>query len=369
MRILMTTDAVGGVWTFAQELTAGLLERGCSVRLVSFGRTPSAAQQQQCAELVRQYPLRFAFVPSDIPLEWMQQNGRVIEQGSELLQREAALFAPDLIHSSQFCFGALHAGVPRFITAHSDVLSWARACRSGGLPPSEWLDRYIAMVQAGLLAADAVAAPTQWMLHALAESFALPHRAAVVPNGRTISAPPAAATTPRAVTAGRLWDDAKGIDTLAHVESPIPIAIAGESSVGSRASWMNRPSLEWMGQLSETEMLQLLAERSIYLCLSKYEPFGLAALEAALCGCAVVARDIPSLREVWQDAALYFRDENQLGALLYRLRDDPELLCLARGSAKQRAQRFTRDRMVDGYLGLFGSVLQSSLPEEEQYVA
>jgi glycogen(starch) synthase len=364
MRILMTTDAVGGVWTFTQELAAGLLERGCSVRLVSFGRMPSAAQQQQCAELARQYLRRFAFVPSDIPLEWMQQNGRVIEQGSELLQREAALFAPDLIHSNQFCFAALDSGIPCVLTAHSDVLSWAKACRPNGMPPSEWLDRYIAMVQAGLLAADAVAAPTQWMLHALAESFALPRHSAVVPNGRTISAAPAAASTLRAVTAGRLWDEAKGIDTLAHVESPIPIAIAGESCSDSRASWMNRPAFEWMGQLSEAEMLQLLAESSIYICLSKYEPFGLAALEAALCGCAVVARDIPSLREVWQDAALYFHDANELTALLHRLRDDSDLLRHARISANRHAQWFTRDRMVDGYLGLFGSVLQNSMLEE-----
>lgn len=360
----MTTDAVGGVWTFTQELAAGLLERGCSVRLVSFGRMPSAAQQQQCALLAERYPRRFAFVPSEIPLEWMQQNGRVIEQGSELLQREAALFAPDLIHSNQFCFGALDAGIPSVITAHSDVLSWAKACRPGGLEPSQWLDRYIAMVQAGLLAADAVVAPTQWMLHALAESFALPQRSAVVPNGRAISAPPASATTPRAVTAGRLWDDAKGIDMLAHVESPIPIAIAGESSADTRASWMNSPALEWKGQLSEAEMLRLFCESSIYLCLSKCEPFGLAALEAALCGCAVVARDIASLREVWGDAALYFRDASDLTALLRRLRDDPLLLRRARISANQRAQWFTRDRMVDGYLGLFGSVMQNSLLEE-----
>ncbi len=28
MRVLLTTDTVGGVWTFTRELTAGLLARG-----------------------------------------------------------------------------------------------------------------------------------------------------------------------------------------------------------------------------------------------------------------------------------------------------------------------------------------------------
>lgn len=364
MRILMTTDTVGGVWTFTQELAAGLVERGCSVRLVSFGRMPSAAQRAQCAELAQKYPRRFTFAPSEIPLEWMENNGRVLEQGTELLHSEAALFAPDLVHSNQFCFGALDAGVPCVVTAHSDVLSWAKTCRPAGLPPSEWLDRYIAMVQAGLLAADAVAAPTQWMLKALAEFFALPRRPVVVPNGRTIAIEPAPTRELRAVTAGRLWDEAKAIDTLAHVESPIPIVIAGEGRNPASAAWTSALCLEWRGQLSETEMLQLLRESAIYLCLSEYEPFGLAALEAALCGCAVVARDIASLREVWGDAALYFHDASELTVLLHQLRGDPALLRRAQIMAGRRAQWFTRDRMVDGYLGLFGSVLQSSLREE-----
>lgn len=364
MRILMTTDTVGGVWTFTQELAAGLLERGCAVRLVSFGKLPSHAQQEQCDALQHAYPRRFAYVASDIALEWMQENGRVLVQGTEFLGREAALFAPDLIHSNQFCFGALNIGIPCVIAAHSDVLSWAKACRPGGLERSQWLGRYIAMVQAGLLAADAVAAPTRWMLDALKESFAVPRLAVVVPNGRTLPLQSSPARELRAVTAGRIWDEAKGVETLAHLESPIPIAVAGDMRDEANVPWMKKPFLEWKGQLSEAEMLRLLRESSIYLCLSKYEPFGLAALEAALCGCAVVARDIAPLREVWRDAAFYFRDAGELTGLLHRLRDDPVMLRRAQMLANGRAQSFTRDRMVNGYLEIYGSVLQSSLREE-----
>lgn len=364
MRILMTTDTVGGVWTFTQELAAGLLERGCVVRLVSFGRLPSPAQQEQCDALQHAYPRRFGYAASEIALEWMQENGRVLEQGTEFLKCEVALFAPDLIHSNQFCFGTLDVGVPCMITAHSDVLSWAKACRPGGLERSQWLDRYIAMVQAGLLAADAVAAPTRWMLDALTQSFAVPRLSAVVPNGRTLPLSSSPARELRAVTAGRIWDEAKGMETLAHVESPIPIAVAGDALDGAIAPWMKKVSLEWKGQLSEAEMLRLLRESSIYLCLSKYEPFGLAALEAALCGCAVVARDITPLREVWRDAALYFRDAGDLTGLLHRLRDDTVMLRRAQMMAEGRAQSFTRDRMINGYLGIYGSVLQSSLRVE-----
>ena len=43
MRILMTTDTVGGVWSFTKELSRGLLENGCEVALVSLGRMPTHA--------------------------------------------------------------------------------------------------------------------------------------------------------------------------------------------------------------------------------------------------------------------------------------------------------------------------------------
>ena len=45
MRILMTTDTVGGVWTFTAELARQLLSRGHAVALASFGREPSEEQQ------------------------------------------------------------------------------------------------------------------------------------------------------------------------------------------------------------------------------------------------------------------------------------------------------------------------------------
>ncbi len=365
MRLLITTDTVGGVWTFTRELSAGLLDRGCHVRLVSFGRMPSDSQRADCAALAQRFPLQFAYVASDIALEWMDENGRVMEAGSRLLRREAALFGPDLIHCNQFCFGALETAVPRLITAHSDVLSWASACRDVPLEQSSWLDRYVAMVQAGLLASSAVAAPTRWMMLALAENFTLPEISVIIPNGRSLATDPLTRddrTAPlQAVTAGRLWDEAKGIDLLAEFESPIPIAIAGEMREASRADWSG---VRWTGQLAEGQMIKLLRSSSIYLCLSKYEPFGLAALEAALCGCAVVSRDIAPLREVWAESAFYFRDARELRSILHMLKEDATVLLRARTGAQRRAQLFSRDRMVEGYLGLFEQTLRGALRAE-----
>ena len=57
-------------------------------------------------------------------------------------------------------------------------------------------------------------------------------------------------------------------------------------------------------------MRELLSRAAIYIATSKYEPFGLAPLEAALSRCAILANDIPNLREIWGDAACYFRSSD-----------------------------------------------------------
>ena len=49
LRILMTADTIGGVWTFAMELCAQLCARGDRVLLAATGREPDPAQRAQAA--------------------------------------------------------------------------------------------------------------------------------------------------------------------------------------------------------------------------------------------------------------------------------------------------------------------------------
>jgi glycogen synthase len=356
MRVLMTADTVGGVWRFAQELTSGLLEAGDAVALVTFGREPSAAQQVECERLRALWGASFCYVSSDAPLEWMRENHRALGEGADLLARVSREFQADLLHANQFCFGAARLGIPALVTAHSDVLSWARCCRGGEMEDSKWLARYCGLVQRGLDAVDVVTAPTAWMMQALGESFRLRPEQQTIPNGRTFAVPAAASRRSRAVTAGRVWDEAKDVALLEMVRAPMPLVVVGEQECdGVRAGVLN--GVELRGVLSEQAILQLFVESTAYVCTSRYEPFGLAPLEAALCGCAIVAREIASLREVWQDAALYFSDAGELSAILKRLYDDPEFSWRYQQRAGERAQMFSREQMVKGYRKVYAGLL------------
>src|SRR5947208_2460470 len=79
---------------------------------------------------------------------------------------------------------------------------------------------------------------------------------------------------------------------------------------------------------------------------AKYEPFGLASLEAALSRCARVLGDIATLRELWDGAAVFVSpdDPQQLAAALRTLQDD-EAKCAEFGSkAWMRAQHYSLER-------------------------
>ncbi len=358
MRALITTDTVGGVWRFSHELIAGLLESGNAVFLISFGSAPSRAQQEECEQLTSRWGKAFRYVASDLLLEWMQNNEQCLASGAAVVAGAVKRFAPDVLHSNQFCFGAMPLEIPKIITAHSDVLSWAKACRSGPLPESPWLSRYRGMVQRGIDGATVVTAPTQWMLDALKEGFHVPGECRVIANGRALPPVPLPAVRRlQAITAGRLWDEAKDIPMLGYVSSPMLLLIAGETVCGS-ASLEAPPGVKPLGPLDQLALLQMFYASSVYVCTSRYEPFGLAPLEAALCGCAIVARDIPSLKEVWGDAAIYFKSSTELSECLARLHDDKDFLWRAQQNAIERAGRYTRQAMVQSYIALFAEVTE-----------
>ena len=360
MRVLITTDTVGGVWTFTSELSLGLLQRGHAVSLVSFGRLPSPSHDAWVQQTASAFGNHFEFTASTVPLEWMEENHACLSDGEPVLAAVAALFQPDILCSNQFCYGAVSFPLPRLVVAHSDVLSWARAAKPEALIPCPWLNRYTSLVQRGLLQADVVTAPTHNALRNLKTSFFFPMEGVVIPNGRSL--PELASASSRklqAVTAGRLWDEAKGLSTLSERPLPLPILIAGEQTEGQRAAPTFTPgAATFLGQLTSDVLHKLFRESAAYLCTSLYEPFGLAPLEAALCGCTLVLRDLPSLREVWGDAALYFRDADHLAAQLNLLCHDPATLAEGQRRARQRARDYTADRLTDSYLVAFEAVLQ-----------
>jgi glycosyltransferase involved in cell wall biosynthesis len=83
-------------------------------------------------------------------------------------------------------------------------------------------------------------------------------------------------------------------------------------------------------------------------------------LEAALSRCALVLNDIPSLRELWGQAAVYFHtnDACSLADAVRALSSDMELRRNFANRAFQRAREcYNAHRMTDNYIQLYRSVV------------
>ena len=375
MRILLTTDTVGGVWTYTRELSKGLLQAGCEVHLVSLGRLPDASQSAWTRQMMGLHPNAFGYVATECPLEWMQGNAACYTGAHDLLLDLIQTFRPHLLHFNQLCFGALPAAAPKLVVVHSDVVSWFQACRGGAPPRDEWFAQYESAVTQGLREADYVAAPSAWMLERASEIYGPFARSRVIANGRSIDRlidlPRAGKRKLQAVTAGRMWDEAKNLRFLGTVDSPIPLLIAGECGFESSSANSATENVTWLGPLPEADLLERMAESSLYIVPSIYEPFGLAPLEAALAGCALLAMDIPSLREIWGETALYFKAPDDLSRLLTGLAGNPgEIYRLAEAAGVRARQLYSRDRMTGQYLDLYRSLVsQKQAAGSERHVA
>ena len=361
--VLMTADAVGGVWNYALDLSRALTARGISVVMAVMGPAP---RSEQLAEARSVEKLELHHQPFE--LEWYRQvSSAELARSAEWIKTLAARYSVDLLHLNGYAQAAIDWQVPVVIVAHSCVYSWWQAVYRC-TPPVEYLD-YQKRTAAGLAAADAIVAPSSWMLRCLesiytpaSTSLATTHRRIekrVIPNF-SAHRPRTAAKRNLIQAAGRFWDAAKNLallDTIApELDWPVYVAGAANSPEGDQRTATH---VRMMGQLSRDKMADALASAAIFAHPAVYEPFGLAPLEAAIHGCALVLSDIPSLRELWGDAALFAcpRDPAAWVEALNRLsRCEKERIEFA-AKARRNASRFTAETTASCYLSIYRSVI------------
>lgn len=339
-RVLMTVDAVGGVWRYALDLAAGLQGEGTEVLLAGLGPAPSAAQRRE-AEATH---VGLAWL--DVPLDWMTDREAELDRLPALLGDLAARFGADLLQVNAPTQAAgLAPGCPLVVVSHSCVPTWFEAVRGGGLPAG-W-DWHRPRNRAGFDRADCVVAPSASHAALLETVYGPIPGLRVVANGSSSGAPEGAREAekdPFVLAAARWWDEAKDGRTLDLAADAIvwPVVMAGATEGPNGAACPLAPG-RGAGLLPAAEVDRLMARAAVFVSSSLYEPFGLAALEAAKTGAALVLSDIPTHRELWDGAALFFapRDPSGLAAAANRLAEDDALRQRLGAAARERAERFT----------------------------
>jgi glycogen synthase len=359
MKIFMTADTVGGVWTYALELIRALARYDCDVALATMGGFLKESQAREAAQIAN-----LTLYASNYKLEWMEDPwAEVAEAGAWLLELTEQV-QPDLVHLNSYAHGVLPWPAPVLMVGHSCVLSWWQAVK-GEPAPVDW-QIYHQRVQAGLARADLVVAPTRAMLAALNQHYGPFAATRVIYNGRCPALFTPRRKEPLIFSVGRLWDEAKNIGALERVAPELawPIYVAGQEqhpTGGGRHLQQLRP----LGQISAAEVGRWMGRASIYALPAHYEPFGLSVLEAAMAGCALVLGDLPSLREVWGAAACYVppADPVALAATLQTLIAEPTQRRLLAVAAHKQAQKYQPAAMGAAYWQAYRTLLAAHSPQ------
>jgi glycosyltransferase involved in cell wall biosynthesis len=163
---------------------------------------------------------------------------------------------------------------------------------------------------------------------------------------------------------GRIHPD-KGVAEAIAVAKAVglPLVIAGivhdrEYFDHEIAPHVDGDRVRYVGSLGPADRNEMLGSALALLHLVEFaEPFGLSMIEAMACGTPVIARRRGSVPEVVDEGVTGFVVDDVAGAVDAVGR----VGALDRRAVRARvAERFSRDRMVDDYLGVYERVLSGA---------
>jgi hypothetical protein len=330
----MTANAVDEDWPYALTLAGALSRRGVRTSLAVFttGLPPSMRAE--------------AWAVSGLQIF----EARDLRKAGEWLLSLARVLRPEVVHLNDAVHGALGWPVPAIVVAHRCPCVWGESVRGGAPLP----ETHRGEVRRGLVGAARVVATSKAMLEALERHHGPLPTGRVVHNARPPSPVRGLEKEPWVLASGSPGEEAANIEVLQTAARTMPIRVAGEAGDPAAAE-PGRGGLQLVGRLGPESMRVAMARAAVYAVPALVEPFGLAELDAALQGCALVLADLPSLREMWDGAAIFVppHDAEAWAAELRSLLEDgPGRRRLAE-AARARAGDFRPERQAEEMLRIY----------------
>jgi glycosyltransferase involved in cell wall biosynthesis len=221
-------------------------------------------------------------------------------------------------------------------------------------------ERFRHLVQRCLAAADAVICPSQ---HSADEISALGYkkRLVVIPHGihqESLSCNNPAPNQQAYILSIGAIEDRKGLDRFAKSWARGPrslpwyhIGSVRNDPQQNIVKHMQSAGCTLLGMLPELERQAWLTHASPLIQPSLYEGFGYPVLEAAVAGVPIVARDIPTFREIINAEAFWVaQDADWVEAVEAAIRTGSAIAI----RAKERARHFTIERMATAHRQVYG---------------
>jgi len=350
MRLLMTVDAVGGVWRYAMDLAEGLRNAGVETLFVCLGPAPSVDKIEE-AKRIGDYCHLGA------PLDWLAADQGELDKVPGLIAELARAERVDVLHLNLPSQAAeLETDIPVLTVSHSCVVTWFASVRHQRVP-DEW--RWQQDInRAGFDRSDVVISPSSSHAAMLRSAYGHISNLRVVHNGSRLKNV-LAEKRDMVFAAGRWWDEGKNGRVLDEAAGLVswPVVMAG-SNEGPNGQQVPVNHAQHPGELSHMQTVCLMREAKIVASPSVYEPFGLAPLEAARAGTALVLSDIPTYRELWEGCACFADPHNpQAFALqINRLSEDADLRATLAVKAYERSLQFTVQAQTQAMAAIYAGL-------------
>ncbi len=350
--LFITTDAVGGVWRYSLALARGLADEGRGCTLAVLGPAADAAQRAE-ADAIPGCRL----LQTGLALEWLLKSRAELDRLIQDLARLARRSGAAATHLHAPALAANGWPQPVVAVAHSCMATWWDAVHGGAAPAAiAW---HAEATRQGLLRVDAAIAPSAAFAQALARVYDLGRPVTVVYNGLPDATGSALDRAGYVFTAGRLWDEAKNVAVLDAAAARMRVAVRAAGAlctpVGSAVRFDH---IEPLGTLSADATRAAMASACIFASPARYEPFGLAVLEAALLATPLVLSDIPTFRELWDGAATFVaaQDAQAWATALDGLAQDKARRVQLGLAARERARRYTQAGMVSATVAIHDGI-------------
>ena len=391
----MTADTVGGVWRYATDLARALVPHGIETTIAilePISPSPSGkgfGEGKAGREQVPNSPRPTDSVPhpnpspegeglsiihTGLPLDWLCDSPEPVLHAGQAIADLARDLRADMVQlNSPTLAAAAHFPAPVIAVAHGCTATWWTAAH--GTAPDPAYRWHADLMRAGLLSADATVAPSRSFAADLQRIYALPTAPQAVHNGRASpsalrgegrvegrSRTPTSDPAPHALTAGRLWDRVKNTAVLDRAAARLsaPVRAAGPVA-GPHGETVRPDHLHLLGTLSADALAAELARRPVFVSATGFEPFGLAVLEAAAAGCALVLSDIPTFRELWDGAAVFVpaQDDAAIAAAIEALLAEPDRRDEFSHAARARAACYTTEANAAAMAALYAGLLST----------
>ncbi len=157
-------------------------------------------------------------------------------------------------------------------------------------------------------------------------------------------------------------DQATLIKALKSLPSEYKLLLAGDGPLREEMEHLVK-ELELTGRVqflgNREDVPSLLKSIDYNVLSSRFEGFGLAAVEGMASGKPFIASDVPGLREIVKGYGLLFEQGNEkaLADTILSLEKNPGMKENVVKACQKRAEEFDIQKMVDAYIGLYTSVV------------